>query len=94
MTAPTGCTWCGRPGHVEADHPLPNTLRAAAARKRINALIEASSLEAEADWAPGRASTTGACHYCGDHRPLRTEPFGQVPACRTCWEQICFGEED
>lgn len=23
MTDPTGCTWCRKPGHAEADHPLP-----------------------------------------------------------------------
>lgn len=46
------------------------------------------------DWTPEQAVTTGACHYCTQDRPLRMEPFGQVLACRTCWEQICYGEED
>lgn len=23
MPDPTGCTWCRKPGHAEADHPLP-----------------------------------------------------------------------
>lgn len=45
------------------------------------------------DWTPQQAFATGACHYCAEVRPLRTEPFGHVLACRSCWEQVCYGEE-
>lgn len=34
------------------------------------------------------------CEYCGEVKPCRNEPFGQKPACWTCWAQICFGEDD
>jgi ribosomal protein S27E len=33
----------------------------------------------------------GSCGYCGTHELVFPEPFGQVDACRTCWEQICYG---
>ena len=46
------------------------------------------------EWTPAQAYTTGECTYCGETHPLRIEPFGQKPACRRCWEQICYGEEN
>jgi hypothetical protein len=48
----------------------------------------------KADWTPEQAVGLGDCHHCEKVRRLRTEPFGQTLVCRTCWEQICYGEED
>lgn len=32
------------------------------------------------------------CAYCGTRAATKAEPFGDKPACRECWEQICYGE--
>jgi hypothetical protein len=37
----------------------------------------------------------GDCDYCGARDVLVfEEPFGNKPACRPCWEQICFGDDE
>jgi hypothetical protein len=47
-----------------------------------------------ADWLPEQCNRHGQCHYCGRDTHLRIEPFGRQPACRACWEQICYGENE
>lgn len=44
------------------------------------------------DWRWKRHAVMGVCEYCGDMDLVMDEPFGQKPACRTCWEKICYGE--
>lgn len=34
----------------------------------------------------------GECEYCGAQADVFEEPFGGKPACRPCWNLICFGE--
>lgn len=41
-----------------------------------------------------RVADEGECHYCGHEGKVKREPFGGEGACRTCWEQICYGEDE
>jgi len=37
----------------------------------------------------------GECAYCGKPGvPVFLEPFGQRDACRPCWDQIVYGEDE
>jgi len=45
------------------------------------------------EWTEEQSIGPDECHYCGEEKPLRIEPFGGKPACKRCWEQICYGEE-
>ena len=36
----------------------------------------------------------GECGYCGAHALVFVEPFGGQDACRPCWEQIVYGEDE
>lgn len=39
-----------------------------------------------------RHAHPGTCAYCEHVGLVKPEPFGHEPACRRCWEQICYGE--
>lgn len=49
----TRCTWCGRAGHVEADHPLPKT------HPDYDAFYDASDDELAAYVSPNLGEATG-----------------------------------
>jgi len=36
----------------------------------------------------------GTCHFCGERVRVFREPFSGEDACRPCWEQIVYGEDD
>lgn len=36
----------------------------------------------------------GRCEYCGTESQVFPEPFGQKDACKPCWEQIVYGEDE
>jgi hypothetical protein len=53
--------------------------------------IEPPSISHDDDrWS--RHADPGECDYCGEHTNVMLEPFGSKPACRSCWELICYGE--
>jgi hypothetical protein len=44
------------------------------------------------EWTEHQSHDTGPCQCCAKNTRLRTEPFGQQLACKSCWEQICYGD--
>jgi hypothetical protein len=39
-----------------------------------------------------RYGRPGKCEYCGKQAKVRSEPFGDRDACKTCWDDIIGGE--